>query len=253
MKIACWNVNGIRSVYNKGFKEWIHQNSWDIICIQENKAQKGSLNESQYVIPGYNCYWAEALKKGYSGVSIWVKQNLNVHSFQIGIGNQSFDSEGRTIILELDDFYLINGYFPNGREDHSRVDFKLEYSYEILSISKKLRLNKPVIICGDVNTAHNEIDLARPETNANTTGFLLNERKFIDDLEKNEFYDIFRLKYPNKIIYSWWSYRTMARQRNVGWRIDYFIVDKHLISKIKEISYLTDQLGSDHCPLILEL
>lgn len=253
MKIACWNVNGIRSVYKKGFIEWITENSLDIVCIQENKAQKASLNESQYEIDGYSCYWAEAFKKGYSGVSIWVKKVLQVKSSQIGIGNITFDSEGRTIILELDDFFLINCYFPNGREDHSRVGFKLEYSYEILKIAKELRLKKPVIICGDINTAHNEIDLSKPKENQNTTGFILNERKFIDDLENNEFYDIFRWKYPNKIIYSWWSYRTMARQRNIGWRIDYFIVDKTLISKVKDISYLNDQLGSDHCPIILEL
>jgi exodeoxyribonuclease-3 len=150
-------------------------------------------------------------------------------------------------------FYLINCYFPNGREDHSRVNFKLEYSYKILDYAKKIRGKKPVIICGDINTAHQEIDLARPEANLNQTGFLLNERQFLSELHINDFYDIFRLKYPNKIIYSWWSYRTMVRQRNIGWRIDYFIVDKSLLSQVKDVKYLTDQLGSDHCPIILEL
>lgn len=254
MKIISWNVNGLRAARKKGFTEYVAKENPDIICIQEAKAPKEVLKEADHLIEGYDLYWAQAKKAGYSGVAIWVRTNLPVIKCEEFLGHDEYDNEGRTIIVELENFFLINSYYPNGRPDLSRVDFKLDYSYKILDLAKKLGVTKPVILTGDFNTAHFEIDLARPKENENTTGFLLKERKFLDDLSNEGFVDAFRIKYPDKKdIYSWWSYRTGAKFRNVGWRIDYFWVSKILSDKIKDIHYNPAENASDHCPVVLEL
>ena len=226
----------------------------DVVCIQEAKAQKEVLKKDEHVIPGYKLYWAQAKKSGYSGVATWVKDDINVLSFEECIKCEDFDNEGRTVIIELEEFYLINSYYPNGREDLSRVDFKLKYSYMILDLAKKLENKKPVILTGDFNTAHYPIDLARPQSNGGSTGFLPIERKFLDDLVSQNFVDGFRVKYPDKKdTYSWWSYRSGAKFNNVGWRIDYFWLSKCLAEKIKDVSYHTQESASDHCPVVLEI
>lgn len=254
MKIISWNINGIRAVRGKTFDSFIAKENPDIICTQENKAQLKALKENQYQITGYKVFWAEALKAGYSGVGIWVKEDIKVLSVKIGIDIDKFDNEGRTIILETEDFYLINSYYPNGRDDLSRVDFKLEYSYEILKIANNLKTKKPVILTGDFNTAHHEIDLANPKTNIKNTGFLPIERKFLDELASHFFIDAFRyLKGNIQSVYSWWSYRGGAKSRNVGWRIDYFWLSQDLKDRIQDVSYVFNESSSDHCPVVLIL
>jgi exodeoxyribonuclease-3 len=249
MKIICWNVNGIRAINKKGFKEFVLNNNFDVICIQEAKAHSEDLI-NEHVIDGFDCVWHQGVKKGYSGVAIWVKKDFKYKS-RVGLGIEKFDNEGRTAIVEFEKFILYNGYFPNGQEDHARVNFKLEYSNSVLDWAKKQ--SKPVIICGDLNTAHKEMDLSNPMQNRNTTGFLPQERKFLDNLEKNNFVDIIRQFNPHGDYYTWWSYRTAARSRNIGWRIDYFWVDKRLENKVSTAYHLTNVLGSDHCPIVLEI
>ena len=254
MKIISWNVNGIRACIKKGFWEFFEKENADIINIQENKAQFDDVKDL-VIRKQYDLMWAQAEKKGYSGVSSWYLKNIGIKA-SVGIGQEQFDVEGRTVILEHDKFFLINGYFPNGRSDHSRVKYKLEYSYNIFKLANALQreTGKGIIVCGDINTAHKEIDLARPKQNKNTTGFLPIERKFIDDIEKMGYVDCFRLKNPEKKDeYSWWSYRARARENNVGWRIDYFFVSEDLKDKVFNCYYDNKQLGSDHCPVILEI
>ena len=251
MKIISWNVNGIRAARKKTFDVFIKNENPDIICIQETKAKKNVLKESDVLIEGYELFWADGEKPGYSGVAIWVREGLEVLSVQNYINIQKFDGEGRTIVLETPDFYIINSYYPNGRDDLSRVDFKLEYSYAILHLANKLKLSKPVILTGDFNTAHKEIDIARPKENIVNTGFLPVERKFLDDLSDSGFIDCFRNLYPDeKDIYSWWSYRGGAKSRNVGWRIDYFWTFG--ITPV-ECLYIFTENSSDHCPVILKI
>lgn len=249
MKIVCWNVNGIRAINKKGFKDFILKNDFDVVCIQEAKAHSQDLSD-EHVISGYECVWHQGIKKGYSGVAIWVKKNINIKP-SIGLGIDKFDNEGRTAIVEFENFILYNGYFPNGQEDHARVNFKLEYSYAVLDWAKKQ--TKPVIICGDINTAHKEIDLSNPSQNKNTTGFLPKEREFLDNLEKSNFVDIIRKLNKQDSYYTWWSYRTAARDRNIGWRIDYYWIDKQLEDRVIKAYHLPEVMGSDHCPIVLEL
>lgn len=252
MKIVSWNINGIRASRSKTFDNYIAEENPDIVCVQETKALRSALKEETLIIPGYTIYWTQGIKAGYSGVAIWVKNNIKVISFEDKMGDSQFDNEGRTIILELENFYLINSYYPNGRDDLSRVPFKLEYSYKILEIAKKLHNKKPVILTGDFNTAHHSVDLARPKANIKNTGFLEIERKFLDDLQKENYVDAFRYKYPNLTdIYSYWSYRGGAKSKNVGWRIDYFWITSSLKNKIESITYNKQEDSSDHCPVNL--
>lgn len=255
MKIISYNINGIRAARKKGLVEFIAEQAAIVVCFQEVKAQRPKLTEQDLTFEGYDkLYWAEAKKAGYSGVLILVKKDTKVISVQEKLGIEKFDDEGRTIVLELEDFYLINSYYPNGRDDHSRVDFKLEYSYAVLKLAKELENKKPVILTGDLNTAHFEIDLARPKENTKTTGFLPHERVFLDDLITAKYVDAFRHLHPaQKDTYSWWSYRTAAKARNIGWRIDYFMVSEKLHSRIKACSYIFKENASDHCPVVLEL
>lgn len=251
MKIISWNINGIRAIERKGKLDEILSKKFDIYCFQETKIDQVNLDKMNLQFKDYFKYWNfSTVKKGYSGVSSWSnKEPISIKMMNI----EEFDQEGRFLLLEFNDFFLINGYFPNGQDSHARVPYKLKFSYKVLEIANELKKEKGVIICGDINTAHDQIDLARPSQNKNSTGFLKNERKYIDDLIINGFIDCFRYFNSDKIQYSWWSYRAGARQRNIGWRIDYFFVSDNFIDKVKDCSYLDRFEGSDHCPVILEL
>lgn len=251
MKLISWNVNGIRAVAKKGFLEWLEQEKPDVLALQETKANPSQLSEELISPLGYKSFWSSAKRPGYSGVALFIKDSSP--EIQEGLGITKFDDEGRTLVAEFDHFYLINSYYPNGRDDLSRVPYKLEYSDEALGLANKLRARKPVILCGDFNTAHTEIDLARPQQNIQNTGFLPHERAWIDKLVSHDYCDIFREYEKNGGWYSWWSYRAGARPRNVGWRIDYFFVDNKLKSQVSNSYYQTQTLGSDHCPVVLEL
>ncbi len=254
MKLASWNVNGLRACWNKGFREWVEKNSPDIIALQETKSWPEQLSEEQLNITGYKSYFAVAEKKGYSGVALYIKNNIKDFNIKDKINIKKFDSEGRTLILETPKFCLINGYYPNGQRDHGRVDFKLEYSHEIKNIAQKINQEKPIVLCGDFNTAHKAIDLANPKANKNTTGFLLHEREFIDELIEAGYTDCLRFKAPNQEgLYTWWTYRSNCRERNIGWRIDYFFISDDIKNKIKDCYHQAEVLGSDHCPIILDI
>jgi exodeoxyribonuclease III len=252
MKIVSWNVNGIRACTRYGFLEWLRKEQPDILCLQETKAHPSQLEPDLVSPPGYTTYWSSAKKKGYSGVAFFLRQPV-LRTME-GIGSEEFDGEGRTLIAELDDFYLINGYFPNGQPDLGRVPFKLKYSDTVMEMALEFRKKgKPVIVCGDYNTAHKEIDLARPKENEGNTGFLPVERAWIDKYVSQGFIDIFRHFEPGPGHYSWWSYRSNARKNNVGWRIDYFFVTPELKDRVIKCYHQPHVMGSDHCPVVLEL
>lgn len=253
MKLFSWNVNGIRAVQNKGFLDWFQQAKPDILTLQETKAHPDQLADALKQPDGYYTYWASAEKKGYSGVALYSKQEpVDV---QIGLGIPEFDSEGRTIVADYGDFVLIAAYFPNGSRDHSRVPYKMAYKQDFLAYCERLRAEgRPVIFCGDVNTAHREIDLARPRSNQNTTGFLPIERAWIDQVVEHGYIDIFRDLYPERTdAYTWWTYIGKARERNVGWRIDYFFISPDLRPRVVAAEIHPEILGSDHCPISLTL
>ncbi len=253
MKIATWNVNGIRAVQKKGLKVWLNQEMPDILCLQETKAHPEQLDDELLSPQGYSTFWASAEKKGYSGVSLWTQQKpLNLWE---GLGIPEFDREGRSLIAEFPDFLLYNGYYPNGQPDLGRVPYKLKYSEMVLQHALEMQKSKlkPVILTGDFNTAHRPIDLARPRENEGNTGFLPEERAWLDRLLSHGFVDIFRERESKPHHYSWWSYRAGARERNIGWRIDYFFVTQELKNKVQDIYHQPEVLGSDHCPIILEL
>jgi exodeoxyribonuclease-3 len=251
MKIISWNVNGIRSVYKKGFVEWFTKSSPDILCLQETRAALSQFPTELLHINRFEVHSAEAVKKGYSGVATWSRQKILDTK---KLDNKTFDSEGRTLIHEFEDFYLMNCYFPNGQRDHSRVPFKLKYCQAIQKKVKLLRRDKPVIITGDFNTAHHPIDLANPVANKNTTGFLLPEREWHDEFIQNGMIDIYRELHPKTAgAYTWWSNRAGCRERNIGWRIDYFFISPDLKNKVKKAEILDSVVGSDHCPILLDL
>lgn len=253
MKIASWNVNGIRAVAKKGFFESLEQIDADILCLQETKAQPEQLDASLISIPGYQSFFSSADKKGYSGTAIYTR--LKPNSVTYGLGVDEFDHEGRTICAEYDDFVLFNIYFPSGTSGDARVDFKLAfYDCFLERIQSLTSQGKQVIVCGDVNTAHTEIDLANPKANSKMSGFLPKERVYIDKFREYGLIDTFRMLYPDKTeAYSWWSYKTYARERNVGWRIDYFFATEGISKRITESNIRSDILGSDHCPVFIEL
>lgn len=254
IKIASWNINGLRAVLKKNSLDEIINRDFDIYCFQETKINEDTLKplKLEEKFKKFEQHYSfSTVKKGYSGVSVWSKiPILSVDTLNI----EKFDQEGRLLVVEFENFYLLNGYFPNGQNTHKRVPYKLDFSYEVLKLSNYLKKDKPVIICGDINTAHTEIDLSNPKQNINTTGFLKIERDYIDNLIKDSFLDAYRIKNKEtKNIYSWWSYRTNARSRNIGWRIDYFFIDKILKNNFLDCYYLKEQFGSDHCPVVLEL
>lgn len=253
MRLYSWNVNGIRAAQNKGLLDWIAQTRPDILCLQETKAHPDQLEPELRNPPGYVAYWAHAEQKGYSGVALLSAREPR--RVQIGLGIDEFDREGRTIVAEYDDFVLVGAYFPNGSRDHSRVPFKLAYSEAFLAYCNQLRAaGKPIIFCGDVNTAHQPIDLARPDENQNTTGFLPEERAWIDAVVAAGYIDIFRALHPDLAgAYTYWPYWRDSRARNIGWRIDYFFITPDLRERVAAAEIHADVMGSDHCPISLTL
>lgn len=250
MKLISWNVNGIRACVNKGFEEFFKQMDADIFCIQETKCQPDQISLN---FEGYQSYWNSAEKKGYSGTAIFTKQKPITVTH--GIGIEEHDKEGRILTLEFESFYLVNNYTPNSKRELERLGYRQEWEDAIRNYLLKLEETKPVIMCGDLNVAHKEIDLKNPKTNRGNAGFTDEEREKMTQLLKAGFTDSFRYLYPEKEeAYSWWSYMGRAREKNIGWRIDYFIVSDNLKEKIKEAMIYPEIMGSDHCPvgLILE-
>ena len=253
MKLISWNVNGLRAVITKGFEEFFKEIDADIFCIQETKMQENQVDDNiKKIFSQYNCYWNSAEKKGYSGTAVFSKkQPLNVF---YGIGIDEHDKEGRVITLEFERFYLVNCYTPNSKRELERLDYRMVWEDEFRKYLIKLNKTKPVVMCGDLNVAHNEIDLKNPKTNRHNAGFTDEERNKMTELLDAGFTDTFRYLYPDKTeMYSWWSYMFKAREKNAGWRIDYFIVSKSIENKIKESYIFTQVLGSDHCPVGLDI
>lgn len=254
MKLISWNVNGLRAVAKKGAFNSVFEIDPDIICLQETKAHPEQLPEEVRSPIGYFSYFDHSkVKKGYSGVAIYTK--VEPEKIEYGIGIPKFDDEGRTLIAYFKEFVLLNVYFPNGGGGPHRLEYKMHYYDEFLKFIEKLqKKGKKVIFCGDVNTAHTEIDLSRPKENEKTTGFLPTERAWIDKVIKKGYIDTFRFFHPKTIEkYTWWDMKTYARDRNIGWRIDYFFTSKDLENKLKKAEVLDNILGSDHCPILLEL
>lgn len=249
MKLISWNVNGLRAVYKKGFEDFFTKTDADIFCIQETKMQEEQLD---FEIKSNFKYFNSALKKGYSGTAIFSK--IEPISAYYGIGKQEHDNEGRVITLEFNEFYLVNCYTPNSQRELTRLEYRMDWEEEFLNYIKKLDKIKPVILCGDLNVAHKEIDLKNPKTNRKSAGFTDEERNKMTELLEAGFIDTYRLLYPDKEnAYTWWSYMANARQKDIGWRIDYFIVSKKLKNKIKEAIIYKDVMGSDHCPIELQV
>lgn len=253
MKLISWNVNGLRAAVQKGFKEFFQEINADIFCIQETKMQEDQIDiELNNIFKKYHCYWNSAIKKGYSGTAIFTKQKpMNV---TYGIGKEEHDQEGRIITLEFENFYMVNCYTPNSKRELERLSYRMIWEDEIRKYLSKLDKTKPVIYCGDLNVAHEEIDLKNPKTNHRNAGFTDEERGKMTELLNIGFTDTFRYMYPTKEnCYTWWSYMFHAREKNVGWRIDYFIASKSIEKKIKESTIYAEILGSDHCPVGLEI
>lgn len=255
LKISSWNVAGIRACEKKGFHDWVNEARPDIICLQETKALPEQLSEKLVNPKNYDALYVPAERKGYSGVATWVKKGIEFEH-TVGLKREEFDCEGRTLITEFQDFILINCYFPNGKRDHSRVPYKLDFSREVAKQALALRKKKKkeVVICGDYNTAHHEIDLANPKTNVKSTGFLPIEREWMDEFQSQGFVDLFRKFTPEENgHYTWWTYRGDCRERNIGWRIDYFWSTEGLLDRVKSCDHSIEVLGSDHCPINLVL
>ena len=249
MKLISWNVNGIRACVNKGFKDFFKEINADIFCIQETKCQ---IDQIELEFEGYKSFWNSAEKKGYSGTAIYTKEKPI--SVKYGIGIEQHDKEGRVITLEFKNFFMVNIYTPNSKRGLERLEYRQVWEEEIRKYLLDLNKIKPVIMCGDLNVAHNEIDLKNPKTNRRNAGFTDEEREKMTQLLESGFTDSFRYLYPDKKeAYSWWSYMGRAREKNVGWRIDYFIVSKNIESKIKEAKIHSKIMGSDHCPVELEI
>ena len=245
MKFISWNVNGLRACVGKGFLDFFKEADADIFCLQETKLQEGQIDLD---LPGYHQYWNYAEKKGYSGTAIFAKQEPLSVSY--GIGMEEHDHEGRVITLEYPDFYFITVYTPNSQNELARLDYRMKLEEDFLSYLKKLELHKPVIFCGDLNVAHQEIDLKNPKSNRKNAGFTDEERGKFTTLIQNGFVDTFRYFYPDQEgIYSWWSYRFSARAKNAGWRIDYFMVSEALKDRLQDAKIYTEVTGSDHCPV----
>ena len=248
-KLISWNVNGLRACVGKGFTDVFRQMDADIFCVQETKLQEGQISLD---LPGYYDYWNYAQKKGYSGVAMWTKDKpLNV---SYGIGIEEHDKEGRVITAEYENYYILTCYTPNSQQERARMSYRMSWEEDWLKYIKKLDKKKPVIFCGDLNVAKEEIDLKNPKTNHDSAGFTDEERDKMRKLLSSGFTDSFRYLYPDKEnAYSWWSYRMKARERNVGWRIDYFVVSDSIKDKIVDAKIHSDILGSDHCPVELDI
>ena len=255
MKIISWNINGIRAVVKKGFKEFLLSVKPDILCLQEIKISDAKKLETEFDFAGYKEYFNGAKRPGYSGTAILIRDDLLKKNWPVnhGFGITKFDDEGRVQTIETDEFYLVNIYFPNSNAELSRLSYRLEFNEALLKYFKKLENKKPLIITGDYNVAHREIDLARPKDNEGSAGFTVEERAWMTKFLKAGYLDSFRELNGQKVQYSWWSYRAGSRERNVGWRIDYFCVSAKLKKHLKK-AYILDQImGSDHAPVGLEL
>lgn len=249
MRFISWNVNGLRAVVKKGFEDIFWSLDADFVCLQETKLQEGQINLD---LPGYESYWCYAEKKGYSGTAIFTRRTPLSVSYNLGIPEH--DSEGRVITLEYEDFYLVCVYTPNSQDGLRRLDYRMSWEDDFRDYLCELDKSKPVIVCGDMNVAHEEIDLKNPATNHLNPGFSDEEREKFTELLDAGFIDTFRSLYPDRTdAYSWWSYRAAARQRNVGWRIDYFVVSERLRDNIKDAYILPEVMGSDHCPVGLDM
>jgi len=252
IEILCWNINGIRAAEKKGFLDWLQGVSPDILCLQETKAQLGEISQELQQPPGYYTYWDFPERKGYSGVATFTKEKpIKVEN---GFGIKHFDIEGRVIITQYPEFTLFNIYFPNGKMSEERLKYKMDFYDAFLDFVDPIKARgEKLIICGDFNTAHKEIDLARPKENENVSGFLPMERAWMDTFVAHGFIDTFRHFNKEPEHYTWWSLRTRARERNIGWRLDYFFVTENLLGSVTEASILSDVIGSDHCPVGIRL
>lgn len=248
MKLVSWNVNGVRAVYQKGFKEIFNNFNADIFCIQETKMQEGQLD---LTMEGYHVYLNSAERKGYSGTAVWTK--IKPISVSKGIGIEEHDKEGRVLTLEYKEFYLVNVYTPNSKRELERLDYRVIWENEFRKYLKNLEKNKPVILCGDLNVAHKELDVKNDKSNRNSAGFTDEERREFQNLLNENFVDTFRVFYPDKEKFSWWSYFGKAREKNVGWRIDYFVVSEVLKNKLKDAEIHDQVFGSDHCPVSIDI
>ncbi len=252
MKIASWNVNGLRAASKKGFLEWFQSFSPDVLCLQEVKAHPQQLSPELRAFPGYHVYFSSAQKKGYSGVATYTKEKPI--SVKNGLGLDIYDNEGRVLVTEFKNFIVINVYFPNGQRDLGRVPFKLDFSNKLLAYCEDLKKKgKNLVICGDYNVAHKPIDLKNPKSNENNSGFTLPERQWMDHFLAHGYVDTFRHFNQEGGHYTWWSYRPGVREKNIGWRIDYHCVTPSLLKSVKNSFILPEVMGSDHCPVILEL
>ncbi len=248
LKFVSWNVNGIRAIERKGFIDWMREANADILCLQETKARPEQLSRKLLNPSGYNSYWSAAERKGYSGTVTYSKREPIKVAY--GMGEPRFDIEGRMVVTEYPEFVLFNVYFPNGKKNQGRLRYKLEFYDTFLSLADAYKKKgKGVIACGDLNTAHKEIDLARPKENENFSGFLPIERKWIDKFISHGYTDTFRQFNNEPRWYSWWDYKTRARERNIGWRLDYFFVSDDLLPRLKDAFILREVMGSDHCPV----
>lgn len=251
--IVTWNVNGIRACAKKGYLEWLEAEGADIVCLQETKAHPDQLEDGLRSPPGWHSAFASAEKRGYSGVALYARQEAQ--SLEIGLGVAEFDGEGRTIVADFGAFVLINGYFPNSQHSHARLPYKLRYDAAVLERCQALRAaGREVVLCGDTNAAHTELDLARPKANTKNAGFLPEERAWVDQALATGLVDVFRAQHPGENgHYTWWSYRMNARARNIGWRLDYFLCSPGIAARVREVRILRDVLGSDHCPVRLDI
>jgi exodeoxyribonuclease-3 len=253
MKIVSWNVNGYRAILGKGFQKWFHDVDADVIGLQEVKAHKEAVDPKMLEYQGYQCFWHAAKKPGYSGTALWTRKEPL--SYQEGLGNSKIDDEGRVQILEFKDFYLLNCYFPNSQDERARLKYKLEFCDEVLDFCKKaVAKGKQVIVQGDLNIAHTEIDLKNAKTNQDSPGFYPEEREWMTKFLKNGMRDVFRERHPGETgLYTWWSYRANARANNAGWRIDYHVLSDGIADRVKDIDHQRSVFGSDHCPVWVQL
>ncbi len=248
MKFISWNVNGLRACVGKGFKEAFKKLDADFFCLQETKMQEGQLD---IAFDGYQSYWNYAEKKGYSGTAIFTRHQPLCVTY--GMGTEAHDHEGRVITMEMDKYYLVTVYTPNSQDELRRLDYRMQWEDDFRAFLKQLDAKKPVIVCGDMNVAHEEIDIKNPKTNRRNAGFTDEEREKMTMLLGSGFTDTFRTLYPEQVTYSWWSYRFRARERNTGWRIDYFLVSDRLRDQLTDAKIHTDIFGSDHCPVEVDL
>lgn len=251
ISLCSWNVNGIRAAERKGFLDWMKKSPCDIIGLQETKAHVEQLSQDLIHPKGYESYWSSAIRKGYSGTAVYT--NISPVFAETNFGDPFLDGEGRIVLLEFEKFYYFNVYFPNGGASTERLKFKLAFYDRFLKLMEVYRKKKPIVLCGDVNTAHHEIDLARPKENEKNSGFMPIEREWLDKLVQKGYIDTFRMFESSGDHYTWWDMKTRSRERNVGWRIDYFFVSEELKKNVKDAWIAADVMGSDHCPVGLKL